>query len=163
MVEVSQLTPDLPSDLHYRDRMPNDGSGVLRLGQLINGARQDKRWTQKDLAEESGASLETIKRYENGKIKDPDSELVRSIIKALGISVLEIPIALGHVTREELDLPPAPARTFTPTVEEAIAILEDPDMSDEAKHGALQYLRYLRANNPGTGKPGASTGQPRAS
>lgn len=162
MERVSALAPEVPFDLHYCVVMPTDEPGALRLGRLIRQARVDLGWTQKDLAEESGVSIETIKRYENGKIKSPESELVRNIVRALGIDVREVPVALGLVTREEMDLPPVQPRRFDPEVEEAISILQDPLMSDMAKQGALQYLRFLLANvNAGDETPGAK--QPRAS
>ncbi|WP_328344937.1 helix-turn-helix domain-containing protein [Micromonospora sp. NBC_00421] len=138
--------------------------GPARLGQLIREARRARRWTQRDLAEESGVSIETIKRYENGKTNSPEADLIRNIIRALNIPVVEIPIALGLVTRDELDPPPAPPRQFDPLVEEAIAILRDPDMSETARQGALTYLQFLQnQNTPETRKPGTGESRPRAS
>jgi hypothetical protein len=59
---------------------------------------------------------------------------------------------LGYVTAEEMGLPPEPPRVFTPTVEEAIAILEDPKVPAAQKEEWLRYLRYVsRRDEDGQG------------
>lgn len=164
MYKVSDLTSEYRHELHYCGPMSADEVGPLRLGQLIRQARLDREWTQRDLAEESGVSIESIKRYEKGKIRNPEPDLIRKIVQALRVRAIEIPIALGLITRDELDPPAEPPHPADPLVEEAIAILRDPDMSETARQGALAYLQFLQAqNNPETRMPGASQSEPRAS
>lgn len=141
MNRVSALAPDMRPDLHYRDVMATDQSGAIRLGQLIKQARLARDWTQQDLHEESGVSVETIKRYENGKTKYPDAELVRRIVLTLNINPLEIPVALGFVSREEMGLPAEPARTISAATERLIDALEDPDVTDAEKFAILELLQ----------------------
>lgn len=142
-MRVSDVTPDIGVDLHYRDAMQPDEAGVKQLGVLIKQARLARRWTQKDLAEESGVSIETIKRYENGKIREPEREPVRNIIRALNVDPREIPIALGLVTREEMGLPPTPTHR-QPLVQRIIEALEDPDVTDRERDAIAALLEARR-------------------
>lgn len=146
-MRVSDVTPDIGVDLHYRDAMQPDEAGVKQLGALIKQVRIARRWTQKDLAEESGVSIETIKRYENGKIREPEREPVRNIIRALDIDPREIPIALGLVTREEMGLPPTPQH-HQPLIQRIIDALEDPDVTDDERAAILGVLEARRTKQP---------------
>ncbi|RKR92868.1 hypothetical protein BDK92_7350 [Micromonospora pisi] len=101
-------------------------------------------------------SLPTIKRWENGKIGSPEADKLRAVFRVLGLSVLEIPVLLGLVTREEMDLPPEPVRQFTAQTEELIALVEQGDMSDE-EIGALVELLRKRTAKPSAKKANPAT------
>ncbi|WP_341720018.1 helix-turn-helix domain-containing protein [Micromonospora sp. FIMYZ51] len=136
------MTPDLGVYLHYRDAMQPDEAGVKRLGALIRRTREERGWTQKDLAEESGVSVESIKRYENGKIPEPKRGNVRAVIAALKIHPSRVPIALGLTTSDELDLPPQPTRR--PIVQRIIDAVEDPNITDRELDAIAALLEARR-------------------
>ena len=52
----------------------------------IKEYRTEKGWTQGELAKFAGVSIETIKRYENGKT-NPTNDNLSKIASALGIKV----------------------------------------------------------------------------
>lgn len=131
-------------DQHYRDLVPIDQSGTRRLAEVIKQTRGELDWTQKDLSEKSGVSIETIKRYENAKIRSPEAEPVRKIFKALGLDAREIPVILGLVTREEMGLPPEPVRILSRATQQIIDLLEDPAVSHEERLAIAELLRARR-------------------
>lgn len=130
--------------------MPStDEPALERLGRLIREAREDRGWTQADLAEKSGVSRPTIQRYENAKTA-PEFDKVRLIVIALDVDPREIPVALGLVTREEMGLPPERARPrrLDAATEEILALLEDPRVSDGERQAYRELLRAQLANRP---------------
>jgi transcriptional regulator with XRE-family HTH domain len=114
-----------------------------RFARIVRQAREDRGWTQEDLADAADISRPTVQRYENGRTATPEAESARRIFRALGLDPRLIPVVLGYVTAEEMGLPPEPPRVFTPTAEEAIAILEDPKVPAAQKEEWLRYLRYV--------------------
>ena len=52
----------------------------------IRHERIRKRWTQEDLARNSGLSLGQISRIEGGKIESPHFSTIAKIAEALGVS-----------------------------------------------------------------------------
>lgn len=145
---VPGVVRDIDPDQHYRVLMPVEESAIRRLAHLIKTTRESLGWTQDKLAEVSGVSRPTIQRYENVKTPNPEGPLVRQLFLALGINPLEAPVIFGLVTREEIGLPAEPVRRHTPSVEEAIRILEDPDVPDETKREWMEFLRF-RAGRKG--------------
>jgi transcriptional regulator with XRE-family HTH domain len=113
-----------------------------RFARVVREARDQKGWGQDKLAEESGVSRPTIQRWENGRTGTPDPDNARRVFQALGLDPRLIPVVLGYVTDEEMGLPPQPPRVFTATVEEAIRILDDPDVPASAKAEWLQFLQF---------------------
>lgn len=151
---VPALIHDSGVDQHYRAGMPVEESAVRRLAQAIKGARDKLDWTQDKLAEVAGVSRPTVQRYENAKSKYPEPEPVRRIFKALGLNPKEIPVILGLVTREEMGLPPEPVRKLSATVEEIVALLEDPDVSEAEKLAWVEVLRAQRNSRRRDDPPG---------
>jgi transcriptional regulator with XRE-family HTH domain len=135
------------SDLHYPQLMPVEDEPLRTFANLIREAREALGWSQDELADAAGVSRPTINRYEQAKTKTPEPETVRSIFLALRLDPRRIPVILGYVTAEEMGLPPEPARTFAPSVEEVIAILEDPTVDSREKAEWVEFLRY-RAKRP---------------
>lgn len=58
-------------------------SDMTYLGQVIKALRNQKRWTQVDLAEKSGVSKKTIENIESGKQTNPEFKTLVSIFNAL--------------------------------------------------------------------------------
>lgn len=65
-------------------------------------------WTQADFCRASGLSASVVYRYLTGKIT-PNIENSRLIARALGVSVLEVLVEAGQLTREEASAAPATA------------------------------------------------------
>jgi transcriptional regulator with XRE-family HTH domain len=113
-----------------------------RFARVVREARDQKGWGQDKLAEESGVSRPTIQRWENARTGTPDPDNARRVFQALGLDPRLIPVVLGYVTDEEMGLPPQPPRVFTATVEEAIRILDDPQVPASAKAEWLRFLQF---------------------
>ena len=58
----------------------------MTLFENIKALRVEKDWTQGDLAKFAGVSIETIKRYENGKT-NPTNDNLSKIANALGVEM----------------------------------------------------------------------------
>jgi transcriptional regulator with XRE-family HTH domain len=153
---VSGLTPEMAFDQHYRVGMPADQSTNQRIADAIKAGRKTLGWTQKDLFERSGVSIETIKRYENAKSPRPELDHIRAIFTALKVDRREIPVILGFATREEMGLPPEPARIYSATTQEIAELLEDPSVSDAEKNAHLELLRARSRSRPGQARRRAS-------
>lgn len=141
-------------DLHYPQPMAVGEQQLLQFAQLIRQTRENLGWSQPDLAARADVSRPTIQRYEQGKIGSPDPETARRIFLALRLDPRRIPVILGFVTEEEMGLPPEPARVFSDSVEEAIAILSDPAVDPREKAEWVEFLRYRaqRANEAPKGR-----------
>lgn len=59
-------------------------SSLLRIGDRIRELREDKKWTQKQLAEASQINEVQIRRYENNQSLPRDAQLIK-IANALGV------------------------------------------------------------------------------
>lgn len=115
-----------------------------RFARVVREARQQRGWSQDDLADAAEVSRPTVQRYEYAKTATPDPEAARRIFRALGLDPRLIPVVLGFVTAEEMALPPEPPRVFEPSLEEVIAIWEDPDVPVATKREWAEYLKYRK-------------------
>lgn len=122
----------------------SDG-GRSEFARIVRVAREQRGWNQDQLAEASGVSRPTIQRWETLKTGTPDPENARRVFVALGLDTRLIPVALGYVTAEEMGLPAETPRVFAPTVEQAIRILEDPNVPAAAKHEWVEFLTFRAA------------------
>lgn len=148
----------------YSDPVAAEEEGGRRFAQLLREHRTRLRLRQEDVAEKSGVSLRTISRWEAGHTRNPKPEELQAVCRVIGLPTVAAGIALGYLAPEETEHLPKPPRRFDPEVEEAIAILQDEGMSDMARQGALQYLRFLLSNaNTEKETPGTGQGQSRAS
>lgn len=137
---------------------PADEPALARLGRLIREAREDRGWTQDELAKHAGVSRPTIQRYENAKSPAPEFDKVRALVVALDVDTREIPVVLGLVTREEMGLPPerVRGRHFDATTEQILAMLEDPRYTQAEKIALRELLRaQLAGRAPTTAEPPA--------
>jgi transcriptional regulator with XRE-family HTH domain len=122
----------------------------LRFARVVREARRQRGMSQQELAEAAKVSEPTIQRWENGRTGTPDPENARRAFQALALDPRLIPVLLGYVTAEEMGLPPEAPRVFTPTVEEVIAILDDPSVPAAAKDEWVEFLRFrARPNDEG--------------
>jgi|GEM_PF-6697687 len=60
---------------------------VLLFGKNMRILRKKIPFTQEKLAEEAGISVDSIKRYEKGKVPDLSLDMAIKIAKALGTSI----------------------------------------------------------------------------
>lgn len=124
---------DRHSRRSYRVRMHDTEVGPgHRFATLIKDARDQRGWTQEDLVNASGVSRQTIIRYESGKATNPQPAEVRAVCSALELDPREAVIALGYVTRAELELPP-PEPRMDPLLARAARTLADARVPASAK------------------------------
>lgn len=122
-------TPAVPYLVHMRDIPEGPGR---KFATLIRDARRGLGWTQEDLVEQSGISRSTLIRWEGGDVKSPDQDQVRKLCMTLGLDPREAVVALGYVTREEMQLPPAPPR-IDPTLAKIARLLANKDIPDNVR------------------------------
>ena len=53
----------------------------------VTQKREERGWSQQELAEKARTSYQTIWRIENGKHKEPGIYIARNIARALGVSL----------------------------------------------------------------------------
>jgi transcriptional regulator with XRE-family HTH domain len=161
---VSPLMRVMTSDLLYPHLMRDGqadtkgGSPSLSFGEVIREARKQKRMSQQELADAAGVSEPTIQRWENGRTGTPDPENARRAFLALSLDPRLIPVILGYVTADEMGLPPEAPRVFAPTVERAIAILEDPTIPSAAKAEWVEFLQFRAQSVSANGKDERAAG-----
>jgi transcriptional regulator with XRE-family HTH domain len=124
-----------------------------RLARMIRQARKEKGWGQEELAARSEVSLPTIKRYEGAKTATPEPEQTRKLFRALGLDPRWIAVVLGYLSAEEMALPAEPPRVFTPTIEEVIRTLDDPEVPSSVKDQWLRMLQFLHAQEREAQRP----------
>lgn len=61
-----------------------------KIAMKIKKLREKRKWTQQQLANESGLSLVTIGRIEAGMRKNPDLDTRKKLAKALNIELTEL-------------------------------------------------------------------------
>ncbi|MEV5819215.1 helix-turn-helix transcriptional regulator [Micromonospora haikouensis] len=148
----------------YSDPVAAEEESGQRFAQLLRQHRAKLRLRQEDVAERSGVSLRTISRWETGQVRNPKPEELQAVCRVLGLSTVTATTALGYLAPEDTEHLPEPPPLLAPDVEEAIAILNDPLMSDAARYGALEYLRFLLSKaNAVNETPETGTSRPRAS
>jgi len=62
------------------------GSDIMHIGERVQQRRQHLRWTQEDLARESGVPQATISRIEKGQRRNPGADVIRRLARALGVT-----------------------------------------------------------------------------
>jgi len=58
----------------------------MHIGERVQQRRQHLRWTQEDLARESGVPQATISRIEKGQRRNPGADVIRRLARALGVT-----------------------------------------------------------------------------
>ncbi|MFG2046210.1 helix-turn-helix domain-containing protein [Micromonospora sp. NPDC048935] len=121
--------------------MPISDSELQRLASLIKAGRAARGWQQEKLADETGVGARTIKRYEGAQQPRPDREHLIAIFRVLDLDRRELAAILGILSRDELELPPEPARILSARTRELLELLEDPDLPDEERDAYAEMLR----------------------
>jgi transcriptional regulator with XRE-family HTH domain len=79
----------LTRDIHYCiipiERDP--GGELMNIGTKVRVKREEKGYTQSELAKRTGLTQATISRLESGEVRQLKSEAVKSLARALGVSV----------------------------------------------------------------------------
>lgn len=134
--------------------------GGRRFAALLRQHRSKLGLRQEDVAELSGVDLSTYNRWERGLVTNPKPDQVRDVCRVLRLSTVLAGVALGYLSPEDAQEVPEPPRPMRPEVAEALALLEDPDVPEDIKRSAFEYLQYLRHK---TRTPPAGETQPKAS
>jgi len=72
------------------------------IGQFIRKRRARLGWTQERLSEETGISRARIAQIEGGRVALPGADFRRRLADSLGVSHLDLLVAAGEITRDEL-------------------------------------------------------------
>lgn len=72
-----------------------------QLAAKLKQRRRYKGWTEAELAQESGVSIETISRLENARTENPRDYTIRCLAKAFGLTSDEL--AGPRLSPEEMD------------------------------------------------------------
>lgn len=72
------------------------------LARLIKEKREDRGWSQRLLAETAGIPQPALSDIERGQTKLPNPDVRRRLARVLGLSHLDLLIAAGEITEEEL-------------------------------------------------------------
>lgn len=144
--------PDLASELRklldYSQAMPEgeraavDDAATFAI--WLRRAREDAGWTKTEAIRavgEPGVDIKerTYTHWESGTIEKPDPRQVRKACLRLGLSVHEAAVELGILTREELDLPPAPPPVPS-TIRKVLSLLRAEQVPEEAKKSLLRLI-----------------------
>ncbi|MEV1018626.1 helix-turn-helix transcriptional regulator [Micromonospora sp. NPDC049801] len=121
--------------------MPISHAELERLASLIRAGRAARAWKQEDLADATGIGVRTIKRYEGAQQPRPDREHLIAIFQVLNLDRRELAAILGILSRDELALPPEPARIISARTQELLDLIEDPDLPDEEREAYAEMLR----------------------
>lgn len=109
----------------------------------LRRARSDAGWGKMAATEalaDVGIRERTYFRWESGDIVKPDPAEIRKACLVLGIDPREAAIALGIVTREEMDLPPAPP-PVPATIRNVLSLLRAEQVPEEAKKSLLRHIQ----------------------
>ena len=60
------------------------------FGQRVKKLRDERGWTQQELADRAGLTKDTISNHETGKRRDPPLSAVRALATAFGVPVTEL-------------------------------------------------------------------------
>lgn len=99
--------------------------------------------TQEGLEAASDVSRQTIIRYESGTAVSPKASEVRAVCRALRIDPREAVIALGFVTRSEMDLPPLPP-PLDPVVADVQRFLNDERLPVKVRNSLRRGVKAVR-------------------
>lgn len=107
----------------------------MSLGKKIKQLRQEKRWSQDELAYHAGIDGRQISRYENDKVT-PSVEVVIKLAKAFDVSV-------DHLLID--DAPRRPLHEPSNRLTEKIMHLDN--MSEEDEKSLLHVVNAIEAKN----------------
>lgn len=129
------------------------------FGPAIRRRREELRLNQTELARAADVNRAHLSEVERGKIKLPSADFRRRVAKALGMTHVELLIAAGELSIEEV--PQASVQRPPSSQESRLYALLD-DMDDEDLIGLLKFAEYLvnahRTGFVNGGKPGAEGG-----
>jgi len=145
--QVTETPPDMRLRATYSDAVAEAGQEPHNtddtFAMWLRRARIEAGWA-KIAATEALAEVDinprTYFRWESGDIVKPDPREVRKACLRLGLDVREAAVALGILTREELDLPPAPP-PMPRTIRNILYFLRAPQVPEPAKRQLLQHIQ----------------------
>jgi transcriptional regulator with XRE-family HTH domain len=116
-------------------------ASVRDWAQYLEAAMRSAGLTQAELARRSTLAESMVSRWLRG-LNQPDIPNLRRVRPILGVTMLELLVAAGHVTLDEAQLrdapePPAPVRVGIPTE----------GLTAEQVRQVVGYAAFLRAQN----------------
>ncbi|SNZ14524.1 Transcriptional regulator, contains XRE-family HTH domain [Terribacillus aidingensis] len=74
------------------------------VGSVLKKERESKKLSLRELARRSGVSHPYISQLENGRTGVPTYSTVRALAKGLSVGYLDLLIAIGFVTDDDIEL-----------------------------------------------------------
>lgn len=131
-----------------RLRAQNQRVETESLGSWLKTKREALGKTQTAIAVEVGIAPAYLSQIESGKITLPNPDLRRRLAKALGVSHLQLLIAAGEITDDEIAL-----TGFTGVVErepdpnaDAVveALMQASPISERERNSLIDFIGYMR-------------------
>lgn len=121
----------------------------MGLGDFIREKRNQKNWSQRDLAAAAGISNAEISRIEAGKRKEPSPSVLKEIAKALDTPFEELLLEAGIIEKgktfvdaflEKHDSEPIPSFSVSssrPTMPD--------DLTEDELQEVMRYIDFIRS------------------
>lgn len=98
---------------------------MATLGEFLKTRRDMMGWTLAEAGDRVGISASHFHQFETGRIKTPAVELRRAIADAFGVRHLDILVAMGELSPDEIEGTGAPQNPFP---------------HDDPRHGVVERL-----------------------
>lgn len=137
----------MPNLVVYGVRMRNTRTPRQAWAEYSAAARQAAKLSASELARRLGIDRVTVWRWENGKQKPENSEVVQKFAEATGVDLDEALAAAGLRPGAVAPKEPTQEPPMDPDLVTLMAKLADPNVNDETKAFIRQTLQHL-ANLP---------------
>ncbi len=115
------------------------GDATKTFGDYIREGRRKKGLSQEELESQSAVSRSTLSRWERNQLADPPTpEHVRKVCAILGLDPIRAAVLLGYLKPEEVE---TTRPHLPPDIEEMLAALQDPALSDQERAELRAYLK----------------------
>jgi transcriptional regulator with XRE-family HTH domain len=108
------------------------------LGSYIRERREALNLTQGELAEEAGTSRAYMSQIESGKVGLPNAALRRGIAAALGVRHIDLLVASGEISPDEVPGPTQLAPNLNDPVERLCDLMRRVDLDVNQRQEALE-------------------------
>lgn len=120
------------------------------IGAYIRRLREDRGWSQVELADRAEVNRAHLSQVEIGRIALPSAEMRRKLAATLGVRHVDLLMAAGELTADEIPQEGAVRDPFPRSVTKQTLVDHISTLTDEEAGNVLNYLRFtfgLRGTN----------------